>query len=283
MTLAERARTAVAARLQGSSPPRGFRSSWPGYLVDWRDNLVSGIAAGDVEQDLRSGSGGELVDKPREPAKFCAAHSSSALAVNTFAPFRRHPDRLGLFGGGFRACRFEHKCPNGLQGTNPNLDFWAESDHAVLGVESKFLEPLEPKVVKFSEQYRRPFLGDDGSRIAEAPWSEAFKALRDGSLHFRHLDAAQLVKHYLGLIHSHADRARTLLYVYWEPLNAGHIAEFVAHRQEVTAFTFAVSGCETKFAAMSYPELWRDIEALQSWAGAADHLAAVRARYTFAL
>lgn len=283
MTVAERARTAVAARLQESGPLHGFRSTWPGYLVDWRENLVSGVAPGDVEQDLRSGSGGELADKPGEPAKFCAAHSSAALAVNTFAPFRRHPERLTLFGGGFRTCRFEHKCPNGLRGTNPNLDFWAESDHAVLGVESKFLEPLEPKVARFSEQYQRPFLGDDGPRIAETPWTNAFKSLRDGSLRFKHLDAAQLVKHYLGLIHSHPDRARTLLYVYWEPTNAGQITEFVAHRQEVAAFASAVSGCETKFVAMSYAELWRDIEALQSWAGAAAHVAAVRARYAFAL
>jgi len=56
-------------------------------------NLIEGVRLQDFERDLRQGDGNELA------GKFRAAHSSCALAVNTFAPFKAHAAGLRLPGG----------------------------------------------------------------------------------------------------------------------------------------------------------------------------------------
>src|SRR5450759_1463439 len=81
----------------------GFHKSAPnaaldekGYVSEASRNLIDGVHLNDFEADLRQGDGNEL------EGKFRAAHSSSALAVNTFAPFRTRPDKLrgiGTIGG----------------------------------------------------------------------------------------------------------------------------------------------------------------------------------------
>ena len=49
------------------------------------------------------------------------------------------------------------------------------------------------------------------------------------------LDAAQLVKHAYGLAQSFPDEPVTLLYLYWEPLNAERFTLFAEHRLEIEA------------------------------------------------
>lgn len=65
-----------------------------GYVSEVGQNLIEGVHLVDFEADLRQGDGNELEEK------FRAAHSSSALAVNTFAPFKSDPVALRLPGGG---------------------------------------------------------------------------------------------------------------------------------------------------------------------------------------
>ena len=60
------------------------------YVIDFRDVLLPQVAAEDFEADLNSGDGNEL------QTKFRAVHSSSALAVNCFAPFRQRIADLTL-------------------------------------------------------------------------------------------------------------------------------------------------------------------------------------------
>jgi hypothetical protein len=58
--------------------------------------------ANDFESELNAGSGDELRNK------FRAVHSSAALVVNTFAPFKKDPATLTLCGvQGFRSITFE--------------------------------------------------------------------------------------------------------------------------------------------------------------------------------
>ena len=63
-----------------------------GYTSLPRENLVPDIDWGPIQIDLQRGDGGELRQK------FNAVHSSAALAVNSFGPFKSHPERLLLFG-----------------------------------------------------------------------------------------------------------------------------------------------------------------------------------------
>ncbi|HEY5331717.1 MAG TPA: hypothetical protein VIJ79_17695 [Acidobacteriaceae bacterium] len=113
--------TAAACRLaltQGLQRSAAAQVNEKGYVKTTAENLVEGVYPEDFEADLREGDGNEL------ESKFRAAYSSSALAINTFAPFKTKPADLRLpSGSGFTELRFERKCPHGLVGRRPpNLD-----------------------------------------------------------------------------------------------------------------------------------------------------------------
>jgi hypothetical protein len=61
-----------------------------GYVSQAGQNLNEGVSLVDFEADLRQAGGNEM------EGKFRAAHSSSALAVNTFAPFKSDSAPLRL-------------------------------------------------------------------------------------------------------------------------------------------------------------------------------------------
>lgn len=256
----------------------GFARSAPravldekGYVGAAGQNLIEGVRLADFEADLRQGDGNEM------EGKFRAAHSSSALAVNTFAPFKSDPAALRLpGGGGFVDLRFERKCPHGLaRRRSPNLDVVAEGPSGVVAVESKCLEPLTPHLARFSPAY------ESGIRDErrETAWFCEMRRLVEEPRAYRWLDAAQLVKHAFGVAHTFADRPMTLLYLFWEPSNPEAHPVFAEHRAEVIRFAASIAGGGPDFAAMSYPELWRswDPSPQAEWLGA--HVGRLRARY----
>ncbi len=75
-----------------------FRSLKPGVVMDsgkskpyvecLEDNLLEGVFRRDFENDLAQVSGNELAGKIR------AIHSSAALAVNSFAPFKQNQEEI---------------------------------------------------------------------------------------------------------------------------------------------------------------------------------------------
>jgi hypothetical protein len=296
--LLDRARRAATAQLAGLKDSSIFRSDRPFYVREPADNLIPGVSLDDFKADLDAADGNELRDGSTRPAKFCASYSSSALAVNTFAPFKTHHVALtiGGMGGLTAAPKFEGKCPNGLFEANgtpcraPNLDLLAISSDTVIAVESKFLEPLSPKPQALSPKYVAPFLGSDGNGpIAEAEWTEMYKRVARMTAYpgevrpYKFLDAAQLVKHYLGLKVTYPRLRRVLVYLYWEPTNAYAIDACNRHHDELADFTRRVSGCDTQFVALSYADLWREWDTNSHWPGMPEHLARLRARYSFAI
>ena len=296
--LLDRAKRAAADQLKGLKPAGVFRSDCPLYVREPADNLIPGVALDDFKADLDAADGNELRDGKTRPAKFCASYSSSALAVNTCAPFKAHLDALTLAGitGFITAPTFEGKCPNGLFEANgepsrsPNLDVLAFAGHTVVAVESKFLEPLSKKKQELSPKYLAPFLGtEDTDPVAEPEWSEMYTRVARMAVYpkedlpYTRLDAAQLVKHYLGLKVSYPQQKRVLVYLYWEPVNAGGIDACKRHRLEVEDFARRVQGCDTTFISMSYPDLWHEWETTSTWPGMPKHLARLRARYRFAI
>lgn len=73
-----------------------------GYVDSIENNLLPGITPDMFESGLASGSGNEM------ESKFKAVHSSSALTVNTFTPFKKDPGKLVLAGKtGFTTIQFE--------------------------------------------------------------------------------------------------------------------------------------------------------------------------------
>ena len=263
LSTAERAKRAIQRRF---SEIAAEQLDDRGYASRAELNLLPGVRLEDVQDDLAQGSGQEL------DGKFRAAHSSSALAVNTFGPWRKNPQALALLGkSGFDFLQFEKQCPSGLGGIPPNLDLVVAGTDVVIGVESKFLEILAPKPAKFADSYSRENLPQ-----MEPSWWYLMNALKAGP--DQYLDAAQLVRHYLGLRNQpeYQGKKIVLLYVFWEPENWRDFPEYRRHREELAAFQEQVKDSEVTFSWTTYPELWNQWTALGLYP---DHVKELRKRY----
>jgi len=179
-----------------------------GYVEKPEDNLVPGVQLSDFEADLSAGAGAEL------RGKFLAAHSSSALAVNCFAPLGRdeYPFDLGRHKG-LRVPRFEQTFPTGLaRAQPPHLDVVAREATGLVAIESKCTEYLSPKIPQFSERYTTEIQDER----TDGPWYlEMLRLKAIGRVGYRSLDAAQLIKQALELSHQAKGEKRSLVYLYW--------------------------------------------------------------------
>jgi len=261
-----------------SALSRGFAESCPqtpldknGYVSDASLNLIPGVSLADFETDLRQGDGNEM------EGKFRAVHSSSALAVNTFARFRSRADSLHLpVGSNFTSLSFERKCPHGLAGRrSPNLDIVVEGPSCVIAIESKCLEPLSVHQAEFAAAYNEGIK----DRRRETGWFREMLRLDKEPAAYRWLDAAQLVKHAFGIAHTFTDCPATLLYLFWEPSNAEAHPLFAEHRAEVARFSASIAGGSPDFVAVSYPELWKQWETRKQPEWLQSHIGHLRTRY----
>jgi hypothetical protein len=267
--LAARSRAALADALARARPD--LRVDAQGYVVELEQNLVPGIARGEIEAAFEAGAGRELDGKMRAP------WSSSALAVNSFGPWQHATRAFSLAGmdgfGGTLA--FEAKAPNGVSSVPPHLDVLLKRGDEVVAVESKCTEYLANKTPVVSAAYivlRRRF-----DERATSQWYGALKAVPE----FRLFDAYQLIKHYLGLRLTYRDRPLTLVYLYWEPADAEAHPILGEHRAEIRRFADLVEGDPTcRFVALSYADHWDALEARPAQPGwLPAHLAALRERY----
>lgn len=241
-----------------------------GYVSKIEDNLLPGVEARHFAEDFGSGGGREL------EWKFRAVHSSAALAVNTFARFKDEPTHLALAGRiGFETIAFEFRCPIGLCGWRPAyLDLLTEGPAGVVAIESKCTEQLAPKDPRFSPAYAEQICDER----REGPWFRAMESVLEQPDSFGLLDVAQLIKHAFGLARCFKGRLTTLLYLYWEPLDADRHPVFRQHRAEIERFSRLVAGGFPAFRTQRYPDLWAAWEEAEpKWLR--DHAANLRARY----
>jgi hypothetical protein len=121
----------------------------------------------------------------------------------------------------------------------------------------------------------------DLARSTDERASSRFLAALADVPEFFHLDAYQLIKHYLGIEREFPNRPLELVYLYWEPRNAVDFPVFARHRQEVVRFAELVSEDEIcGFTSLSYADHWYELEELGSapaWLQA--HVGALRTRY----
>lgn len=242
-----------------------------GYVRTPAENLVDGVTMEQFEDDVRSGSGDEL------RTKFCATHSSTALAVNCFAWFKS-ADRLQslslLDAMGASALRFERKFRIFDERMPPNLDVWIEREHENIAIESKLTEYFEKKRPKFSRAYDRLAPPE----LAEPCWWQVYQRAKESEP--RYLDIAQLVKHYFGLrrYQQSTECAKPLvfLYLYWEPLNWQDIHSCNEHRREVEQLACDVEESEISFKFTTYTQLWHAWSEIPELAQHAENL---KARY----
>lgn len=286
MTLAEAALTRSWRTIRGLEA-FGI-TTHPSYVSKFSDNLISRAEPRDFEEDVRRGQGHELdwYNNGRSPPRFHAAYSSTALAVNTFSPFRRQIADLAIFDlRGFTALSFEAKLPTGV--STPNIDVLCEG-RTVLVIEAKCLEYLRrgetadvrrsAKKVPFSTQYLRT------ERLLDNKFGELYKEINTDFGAFAPVGVAQIVKHYLGIKNSrHQDRPAILGYLFWEPSDHEQYPVFAHHRKQIAAVGDLLRGSSVRFHARSYAELWQEMLARAPASWVADHVAELRRRYDIPL
>lgn len=233
-----------------------------GYVTDLRHNLLRPLSP-ETQLDFSQGSGAELGGRQgRRPPKMRALHSSSALACNVFDYWRSNGiellrEALDL-PSPIQRLQFEAQFPTGLRGKPPNLDLgFFLQNRSVWAIESKFTEPYcsATKLAALKDKYfpgGQPIWGARGlPRCARLAAS-----LKSGHATFHRLDAAQLLKHVLGLRHKCGERF-TLVYLYVHV--TGSTGE--QHVEELGHFSDAVAG-DFPFVATTYFNLLRRLRLL---------------------
>lgn len=243
------------------------------------DTFLPGVPVAHVRARLAAAGGDEIGS-----GKFAHPESSAALAVNAFGWFIERPMDLpplpgtGAMGTPERVeveycARFPWS-----GGRHPWLDAVVITPTHLIGVESKRFEPFrDAKTVSLSSAYDRPVWGERMNRFGAMR-----DALRSGGLRFRHLDAAQLVKHAFGLVTEARRQSRqpVLFYLYAEPRERGErqicAEDHRRHRDEIATFLQFVEADEVKFLSSSYRS-W--IDAALPVADAGAHLVHLQQRF----
>lgn len=227
-----------------------------------------------------------------ESGKFASPESSAALAANTFGLFLDRPGDLPPLPrtehDGWPATAMQLEAILRFPwrgGRHPCLDVLVETRTALIGIESKRYEPFRPKPESsLSEAYWRPVWGE-----AMGGYARIRDGLREGSVAFTHLDAAQLVKHAFGLrtaVHRETrfqGKRPILFYLHAEPRSWPDgrpisPANIEAHHAETRRFAEIVAGDEVTFRFCSYDDLltrWEQHAAGEICA----HARAVRGRF----
>ncbi|MGI9498652.1 MAG: hypothetical protein ACR2P3_01325 [Geminicoccaceae bacterium] len=215
-----------------------------------------------------------------EKVRLDTPHSSMALVINSFFPWQKDVGRLPLGGQvGFSAIQFNVRCPTGLRGTPPHLDLMALRDDHVVAATVRAIEYLKRKKSSLSTTYDQTLSETRGME----PWRVHLEAWRAGRIVYDHIDLAALVKYATALGRTFPDRSSTLVYLYWEPLDAASYDEFQHHRQELATLTAAVEGARVNIITQSFDALW------QSWLDErgpewiAGHVDRLRSRYAVSL
>lgn len=211
-----------------------------------------------VPEDLVRAAFGKASGDELASGKFASPQSSAALAANGFGWFLKRPAELPMFppladlAGPVVAVDLEREVRLPWSGgRHPWLDAVVTTKTHIIGVESKRHEPFrDTKMAALAETYDRDVWGTEMER-----WCAMRDLLRAEPRRYRHLDAAQIVKHGYGLA---SEQKRTglmpvLLYLYAEPRDLVPSAEAcLTHRREIENFHALVAGDRVRFASCSW-------------------------------
>jgi Restriction Endonuclease associating with ARP len=148
----------------------------------------------------------------------------------------------------------------------------------ILAIESKCTETFVVHEARFRDAY------SGASSEMHPSWRAEFERLVENPARYRYLDAAQLVKHYLGLKTTFQHRPVWLVYLYWQPSNGDEVAPCTIHRAEVKELGMRLGrSTHREFVAMSHRQLWEQWVSSAQPAWLREHAAALQARYGVAV
>lgn len=236
----------------------GVRYDAHGCVRQLGDNLRAPLDEAALAE-LRRGS--ELAPGSARPARLYSLCSSAALVVNVFDWWRGRDQTpllraLGVGGAGGTVLRFEEPLPTGLPGDPPTVDVALyRPDGRCVVVESKFAEWLAPRPRgkrAFKDKYfaqGRPVWAAAGLPRCQSLAEE----LQDGRERLKYLNAAQLLKHALGLANNGFSTS-ALVYLYYDRPGK----EAPAHRAEIDRVLERLAP-EIELHVSTYQELFRGL------------------------
>lgn len=248
---------------------------------DWNDDPA--LADGRIREPKRlliKGVAERVWPVALERVRLDTPHSSMALVINSFVPWQKDVGSLPLGGKrGFSAIQFNVRCPTGLRGTPPHLDLMALRDDHVVGGTVRTIEYLKRKKSSISTTYDRTLSETGGME----PWRAHLESWRAGRVTYDHVDLAALAKYATALGRTFPDRSSTLIYLYWEPLDATSYDEFQHHRDELASLAAAVEQARVDIVTQSFDALWRSWldQDGPDWLPA--HVERLRSRYAVSL
>lgn len=263
------------------------------YAKDYNDNLFEKTLYGKIKEQFETADGNEL------NGKMAALYSSSALGVNVFQYFYKLLEQgdkekankilhaLGVSRDKdieIKSISFEQKLHIGNIST-PNIDIIiTTTNNKVFAIESKFREPyyytpsnyIQKKYYdnndiwnKLTETKKYIDELDEGFIEIEKDIIERETSIEEKKIGvkkifptFKRLNAAQLIKHLLGLFNDNKSIKKyknnteyknniRLIYLYYDvPGNMGE-----EHRKEIKEFSDFIKKDNIKFTAISYQEL----------------------------
>ena len=194
-----------------------------------------------------------------------ALHSSSALPVNVFQYWqnkdiypiayacklcarREVAENISEINGILFEQKFEISQDKNLFPRSPNLDIIIEnSKKGIYAIESKFTEPYKKKQKGLSDRYT----SDESFWKDITHLQDLAKEISPDKNDFVHLDAAQLIKHILGLKKQLGRSGFTLLYLWYDVIgNDG-----LEHRKEIEKFAEIAKKDNIKFRHITYQEV----------------------------
>ena len=171
--------------------------------------------------------------------------------------------------------QFEVRCPTGLRGTPPHLDLLALRVEVAVAVTVRCIEVPEPAQ---DQRSRRPTIGSSPPPPGSSPGvGSSIGCAASPALSPRRPGRADQVRPGAG--RTFPERPTTLLYLFWEPLDADRFEEFGRHRQELAELQEAVKGPRSPSPQSRFDAMWRDWaeRGVPDWL--ADHVDRLRARY----
>ena len=185
-------------------------------------------------------------------AKLARPGTTAALTLGSFLPWLEHGSTLPLAGiVGFKELHFDARCPTGVRGTPPVIDFMATGSGGVAGACACVFDYLVRRPRAITPAYRTLELSA-GLRA----WSVHLGPEGDRRHAFRHVDAAALAKLAIGLGRTFSGRPVRLLYLFLEPLAGAELPCFRRHRQELAELVESTAGGDVLLVPMSFHELW---------------------------
>lgn len=225
------------------------------YLPCLADNLFEPLSEASLPSYAK-GSGHEIEDSEKQRAKMKALHSSSALVVNVFQHWQDNAYPIAYACGlctpsaakEQATLQFEKQYKIPRKSTPAHIDIIIEGiQPCVYAIESKFTEPYRGKSAGIKDSYINDTdLWEDLPHLYNLA-----KEISPVNNKFRHLDAAQLIKHTLGLLHRYGKSGFHLLYLWYGVQGE----ESDVHKKEIAQFEKIIRQDGINFSHITYQEV----------------------------